>query len=331
MTLAAGATCTLTYGSLPTGATAPSSPGLSTFTTSEASSATGTLTQIAHSPTVRVGNDGTGTLTVSPDHVTAGSTGTLTFTYTAANSMSSGELTVGVPAGWSTPTTGSGPGSTTSTCGTAGVSGSTIQVTGVTLNTGLQCTISYTGVAPGPGGTSYPFNAQQESTNDNDLLPLTSSPSVQVTAPPSEQLAVTINGHGTVSFGGGSPCQQSCSRTFSRGTALTLTGTPAAGYRFSGWSGACHGAGSCHLTLTADTATTATFTKISGPACVVPKLKGKTLSQARTLLGKAHCSLGKVSKPKSKHQKLVVGSTKPHAGTKLSHGAKVVVTLVKKK
>jgi PASTA domain len=157
-----------------------------------------------------------------------------------------------VPAGWSTPSLGT----TSSTCGTVGISGSTIQVTGVSLSAGQQCTISYHGTAPGPGGTSYTFNAQQESTNDNDLLALTNSPSVLVKAKP------------------------------------------------------------------------------PGPTmCVVPKLKGKTLAQARTLLASAHCSLGKVRKPKKNkhHRKLVVGSTSPPAGTKLPKGSKVAVKLVTKK
>jgi virginiamycin B lyase len=67
------------------------------------------------------------------------------------------------------------------------------------------------------------------------------------------------------------------------------------------------------------------------PRCIVPKLKGKTLAQARTLLTKAHCRLGKVTKPKVKkhHEqpKLVVSSTKPGAGAKLSNGAKVALKL----
>jgi hypothetical protein len=69
------------------------------------------------------------------------------------------------------------------------------------------------------------------------------------------------------------------------------------------------------------------------PACVVPKLKGKTLAQARTALRKGHCALGKVTKPANKRHRhkpprLVVGSTKPAAGRLLANGAKVAVKLV---
>jgi hypothetical protein len=64
----------------------------------------------------------------------------------------------------------------------------------------------------------------------------------------------------------------------------------------------------------------------------VPKLKRKTLAQARTLLARAHCGLGKISKPKlkkgHKRPKLVVGTTKPASGMKLAAGAKVAIRLV---
>jgi hypothetical protein len=65
--------------------------------------------------------------------------------------------------------------------------------------------------------------------------------------------------------------------------------------------------------------------------CVVPKLKGKTLSQARTALSRAHCALGKVHSPKlRKHQKppkLVVLSSSPGEGAVRASGTKVALTL----
>ena len=68
--------------------------------------------------------------------------------------------------------------------------------------------------------------------------------------------------------------------------------------------------------------------------CVVPKLKGKSLAKARSLLTKAHCALGKVTRPKvakgHKQPPLVVGSTRPAAGTRLADGAKVSLRLVAK-
>ena len=78
---------------------------------------------------------------------------------------------------------------------------------------------------------------------------------------------------------------------------------------------------------------TVTVTPTAPPPlrCRVPKLKGKTLGQAKTLLRRAHCALGKVSKPKPpKHRKLrqlIVSRTSPGAGAVRAAGAKVALTL----
>lgn len=65
--------------------------------------------------------------------------------------------------------------------------------------------------------------------------------------------------------------------------------------------------------------------------CVVPKLAGKTLTQATRALKAAHCKLGKVTKPKKKKGKplppLVVKSSTPKAGSIHANGAKVNLTL----
>lgn len=65
--------------------------------------------------------------------------------------------------------------------------------------------------------------------------------------------------------------------------------------------------------------------------CVVPKLKGKTLSKAKTLLVRAHCRLGQVHRPgppkHHKHRTLIVSKTSPVAGQVRPAGTKVAVTL----
>jgi hypothetical protein len=133
LSLNGGSTCTIQYGinGFNSGVTAPSTTGPYTFTAQEKSTAAGTLTSIASQPVVDVAPavvDGTGTMNVSPFAESAGATGsTLTFTYNSAVVLSSGEITVALPAGWSAPSTsGTDPGYTTSTCGTVGVSGNTI-------------------------------------------------------------------------------------------------------------------------------------------------------------------------------------------------------------
>jgi streptogramin lyase len=60
--------------------------------------------------------------------------------------------------------------------------------------------------------------------------------------------------------------------------------------------------------------------------CVVPKLRGTTLTQAKGLLRREHCKLGKVTEP-AKHKQLVVVSQKPAAEKVLPSGAKVSLQL----
>jgi len=69
-------------------------------------------------------------------------------------------------------------------------------------------------------------------------------------------------GSGTVtSAPAGITCGTTCSATFSSGSSVVLTATPAGGSVFSGWSGGgCAGTGTCTLTPTSATTVTATFT-----------------------------------------------------------------------
>jgi hypothetical protein len=73
-------------------------------------------------------------------------------------------------------------------------------------------------------------------------------------------LSVTVSGSGSVtSSPTGVTCPSTCSASFNAGTAVTLTATPANGFGFSGWSGACSGVGNCVVTMNAAQSVTATF------------------------------------------------------------------------
>lgn len=66
------------------------------------------------------------------------------------------------------------------------------------------------------------------------------------------------------------------------------------------------------------------------PKCVVPKVKGKTLSAAKTAIIKAHCTVGKIKKASSKHvKKGHVISQNPSAGRSMSSGSKVNLVVSK--
>jgi uncharacterized repeat protein (TIGR02543 family) len=76
-------------------------------------------------------------------------------------------------------------------------------------------------------------------------------------------LSVAIAGAGTVtSSPGGINCGTNCSASYVNGTNVTLTASPATGYSFSGWSGACSGAGaSCTVSMTDARSITAIFSQ----------------------------------------------------------------------
>ena len=108
----------------------------------------------------------------------------------------------------------------------------------------------------------------------NSTCNLTLTSSQQVTATfnvtqsnPTLSVALPGTGSGSVSSSPpGISCPTTCSATFSGGTQVTLTETPASGSYFAGWSGGgCSGTSStCVLTLNASEQVNATFTLSQG-------------------------------------------------------------------
>jgi hypothetical protein len=67
-------------------------------------------------------------------------------------------------------------------------------------------------------------------------------------------------GSGTVtSSPAGIHCGEECAAEFEAGKVITLTPTPATGSEFTGWSGACSGAGACQVTMSEARSVTASF------------------------------------------------------------------------
>src|SRR5208337_4679198 len=86
---------------------------------------------------------------------------------------------------------------------------------------------------------------------------------VTATFTPVYLLAVSKAGSGTVtSTDGNINCGSACSYTYLSGTSVTLTATPASGWAFTGWSGACTGTGTCMVNMTQDQSVSATFVQL---------------------------------------------------------------------
>ena len=61
--------------------------------------------------------------------------------------------------------------------------------------------------------------------------------------------------------------------------------------------------------------------------CVVPKLKGLKLKQARTAAKQANCAVGAVKRKRSAKQRTTVLKQGAAAGTVLARGAKITLTV----
>jgi hypothetical protein len=84
------------------------------------------------------------------------------------------------------------------------------------------------------------------------------SQTVTATFATSLKLSVSTSGKGAVTCGGGG----ACAPTVTQGTTVSFSATPAAGFRFTNWTGACSGtAPTCDLTINKDTQVQAVFSK----------------------------------------------------------------------
>jgi len=73
-------------------------------------------------------------------------------------------------------------------------------------------------------------------------------------------LTVSVTGKGRVtSSPAGISCTSRCSHKYQGGKTVHLSAKASKGFRFAGWSGACHGTGACNLTLSQDRSARAAF------------------------------------------------------------------------
>jgi len=144
-----------------------------------------------------------------------------------------------------------------------------------------------------------------------------------------ETLTVAKEGDGTgtvTTTPTGIDCGATCSHSYDYGSSVTLSVAADQGSTFGGWSGACTGKAFCVLSMQAGRSVAATFLK----DCVVPKLRGKSLSRARGALLAHDCTVGTITRVSSTTVKRghVISQT-PIPGRQRLHGARVSLVISK--
>ena len=79
----------------------------------------------------------------------------------------------------------------------------------------------------------------------------------------SHNVSLNISGQGSINDANGNiSCSADCAKSLVSGTALSLVATPASGYKFNGWAGACNGTSRCTLSVNSDKTVTAVFSRV---------------------------------------------------------------------
>lgn len=100
-------------------------------------------------------------------------------------------------------------------------------------------------------------------------------------------LAVTTGGTGSGTVSGpGINCGSDCEESYTDGSNVTLTASPAGVNTFAGWSGACSGIGNCDLLMDANKSVTATF----NPSCASGSQAFSYTGAAQTFTVPAGCT-----------------------------------------
>jgi hypothetical protein len=258
--------------------------------------------------TVRKAGTGTGTVTSNPTGVSCGSDCFESYTAGRVVTLSAAAASGSVFAGWSgggcsgtssCTTTGNAPITITATFNVA--STPTPTPTSYTLSVSRSGTGSGA-VTSNPSGISCGSDCS-ETLVSGTVVTLTASPTTgsvfggwggacsgtgtctvtmsgarsvsatftAATTTTTYSLTVTKSGTGSgtvVSNPSGVSCGTDCSHTYTSGTAVTLTATPASGSAFAGWSGACSGTGACTVTMSGARSVGAAFTAnpVSSPS-----------------------------------------------------------------
>jgi Divergent InlB B-repeat domain len=234
---------------------------------------------------------GTGSVASIPSGILCGTTCSATFVSGTSLTLTPTASAGSVFSGWSGACTGSGSCAVSMDVATnvtanfallpvnyalsvskAGAGSGNVASTPAGISCGVTCTASYasgtivtlapsasagsvfsgwSGACTGTGPCVVAMNAAKSVTATFALVPLNYALAVSKAG----------TGAGTVaSTPSGISCGATCSATYPTGTSVTLTPSANTGSVFSGWSGACSGAGSCVVAMNAAKSVSATFT-----------------------------------------------------------------------
>jgi len=196
------------------------------------------------------------------------------------------------------------------------------------LDCGTTDTVTVTAPAVGTVGT-VPVTLETVESDATNAAPATGS--FTYTQPPAQTVTAHKSGNGSgkiTSSPSGISCPKTCTHNFKYGSSVTLKAKASTGSSLTGWTGACSGRkATCKVTVNEALSVTAKFTLKS---CVVPNVKGKTLSAAKRALKGHFCRAGKIKHAFSGKVKTGrVISQSPNAGKHLKHNSKVGLTVSK--
>lgn len=260
--------------------------------------------------TLAVGRTGSGTVTSAPGGINCGSTCSTSFPAGTGVALSAVPSAGWAFAGWTGACSGAGGCSITMdsaksvtanfvqtasqifalAVGKAGNGTVTSSPAGITCDP--TCTASFaSGTAvtltatPGAGST---FTGWSGACSGAQLMctvtvdgPKSLSAVFDQAAAQTFPLAVSTTGSGTITSAPAAiSCGATCAGRFPSGASVTLTASPAPGWSFVGWSGACTGSGPCNLAMDAPKAVAAIFQEASAQS--FPVAVGTTGSGAVT-------------------------------------------------
>ena len=247
--------------------------GACAVTMDAAKSVTANFTLNTYTLTVSKSGAGSGTVTSTPTGINCGADCSEAYDYNTAVTLSAVAATGSTFSGWSGACTGTGACSVTMDADktvTANFTPITYNLTvavspagGGTTNpaVGVHAYAAETVVAvTATPATGYVFSSWSGACTGTGACSVTMDADKTVTAnftPITYNLTVAVS-----PAGGGTTNPAVGVHAYAAGTVVAVTATPATGYVFSSWSGACTGTGACSVTMDADKTVTANFTPI---------------------------------------------------------------------